>query len=234
MVAPVLRRTGGMRERTPPDAATDPSEPQWDEDARLLLRLIVGAVAVSDERGRAALRSWAREVPTGSPELVESRHATRHRVVGALTMAPRYATRAAAEARSLYGRSIGRALGRVRRLALRTSSGRALASRAMMVRARIGAEAALWEAIGQAEETRGRALVEAGVDAVSHFAFQQLVASPELRELVAEQSAGVTERLVATARGYSVEADTRVESAIRRLLRRPRRRGRADALPAGE
>ena len=93
---------------------------------------------------------------------------------------------------------------------------------------------ALWEAIGRAEETQGRALVETGVEVVSRFAFQQLAASPELRELVAEQSAGLTERLVATARGYSAEADTRVESAIRRLLRRPRRRGRADTPPAGE
>jgi len=205
-------------------------------DPRLLFRLAVGAAALGRERLVSELRSWDREVRAGGlPERLDGDHPARHRLVGAMVMAPGYVTGAARRARHAYARSAGRLVAPLGARWLRTEPGRRLSARAHALRERLELEVATWEVVGRVEEREGRALAHAGYEAASETFFRHLAQNPELRDLIAEQSAGLTRTFLTDVREIGASADTRVEAAIRRLLRRPPRPAPTGGpLPAGE
>jgi hypothetical protein len=205
-------------------------------DGRLLFRLSVGAVAVGTDRLVAELRSWdaqAREAVRDARSGAD--HPTRQRLVGALIMAPGYLRGASRQAGRLYGRTAERVLAPLGARLLRTERGRRSKARLDALRARFEAEVATWETLGRLEERDGRALAEVGLATATESFLERLAQNPELRELIAEQSAGLTRSLLDEAREVGVVADGRVEAAIRRLLRRPpRTRPTGEPVPAGE
>lgn len=190
-------------------------------DARLLLRLGLGALSVGEEELERALRSWSREARARAATVTDGdAHPIRHRVVGALVTAPTHTREAAARARRSYRRTVGPWVSAVGQLVARTAPGRRLRARARELRDRLRLESARWEVIGRAEESEARALVSVGREAITDAVFERLAEDPAIRDLVAEQSASLGEAVLEEARDFGESADERLESALRRVFRR--------------
>ena len=144
----------------------------------------------------------------------------RHRLIGALIMTPTYAEDATAHVRSVYRRTFAGLVATITDLVTRTRPGQRWHARAEALRGRLEREVDRWEVIGRVEEREGRAMAEVGLDAVLDGVFERLAEDPELRELIAEQSAGLSKDLLDEARDLTESADNRLESAVRRVFGR--------------
>jgi hypothetical protein len=76
------------------------------------------------------------------------------------------------------------------------------------------------ERVGEAEVQSSRALGTAALDSALESILDLLSSSPELRDLVKCQTAGVTNEVVNEIRERSVSSDTLIDAVVRKLLRR--------------
>ena len=91
----------------------------------------------------------------------------------------------------------------------------------LSLRLRVGAQMASWAEAGRREEHGGRALAREALSGYYELAMARVADSPELKQVIAEQSESLAESAVTTLRDGSARADDAVESVARRLL--PRR-----------
>lgn len=196
---------------------------------RLVLRLVAGCVSLAGGQLGAELRGWDR---AGRANALEAPSASRrlHQVVGLCVRGRHHVRSATARARGALVRRAARAAPLWRRLG-RTGFGRAVQSRARSWASRAREELALAEALGRVEEIEGRALAREAVQRVSGRLFEALGENPELRSLVAAQSATLTTVAVEELRTAVVDADSKLESSLHRWLEG--RRARLAALRSG-
>jgi hypothetical protein len=186
---------------------------------RLLLRAAVGAVALVRERvSRAAQPS-----PTGQERRAAVRSTgpqARHIVIGLFAAGPaltrrvlrRYTRRGPARAPSPADRMLVQVS--------RTRPARMVARWHRTARARLAHMATELAAVGAAEEREGRDLLAVVVSASVDEAVDRLAGNPQIRQVIREQSVGLTEGAVVEMREQSARADDFAEAAVRRLFHR--------------
>lgn len=191
-------------------------------DRRLRVRFLLGATSLGGQWLTDQLRSWDQELH-GAATVPSSNdgHPTRHRLLGALV---EMSSGAPPPVRSLRVREDGGTTtgdddsGTPRRWLARPVRG--LQRRAERLKGRIQARLARWERMGHAEEAEARALVRTGFRHTTAGVLDWLSQQPALRQMVAEQSVGLTRTVLDQMRDVAQDADARAESLIRRLLRR--------------
>jgi len=189
-----------------------------------LLRFAVGLAALGGERFTAILAtSSATAVPTTRAE--PAAPTPRHVALGLLL---RVFDRARGAPAQLGGRlsRIGR---RARRLGKPLSamlgrlpgSGRA-GTELDRWRRRGQAALARWAVDGAREEAEGRALARAALTTFREQALARVTDSPDLKQVIRDQSQGIAVTAMSELRDRSARADGLAEVAVRRLLgRRP-------------
>jgi hypothetical protein len=86
--------------------------------------------------------------------------------------------------------------------------------------AQIGAQVGAWAAVGRREEQKGRALAREALIGYYELAMARIADSPELKQVIGEQSQGLAVSAVTGLRDGSARADDAIETVARRLLRR--------------
>lgn len=205
-------------------AEHDSQEPQPDAWATVV-RLVAGGIGEGVDRvlqASAALDAMAAE-PDSGPMLVKENPDVMA-LVGLASELP-HLTASAAESAQRFAypvtRTVGVALNTVLYLAEVTGVAPFVAGLTEPTRTAIQEERERLTKVGTAEYARGRVLavysfeesIAAIVDLVSE--------SPELAELVREQTIGITGSAVNEVRQTGASADSLTEGVIRRLLRRP-------------
>jgi hypothetical protein len=204
-----------------------PGEERETDLIRPLFRFVVGLWTLTGERLGAILAApSAAGVP--APPLPDSRperSTPRHVALGLALRALDHARRTPAR----LGARLARATVPARRLAAPLSRLLARAPGAGRARAQLD----LWRTRGQAavtrlaidgarEEVEGRAMARAALTTIREQAFASLSESPDLKQVIRDQSEGVAVTAVTELRDRSARADTMAEGAVRRLLgRRP-------------
>jgi hypothetical protein len=79
-----------------------------------------------------------------------------------------------------------------------------------------------WERVGRDEVRKGETLAHIAVDHVRSAIFDELARSSQLKDLVREQSQGLTHSAIEEVRSVGAQADDRAEHLVRRLFRRTR------------
>jgi hypothetical protein len=186
--------------------------------------LILGTAEVAGERLVAALRLFDERRSSSGETLAWPAVAPRHVLVGALSSAPAGLRRAMARARPLAERT-GRVAGRgLRSLARLPGAGR-LQTASHEARARARTQLARWAAAGLQEEMASRSLARAVLPELFELGMARLADSPQLQELLQEQSEGLTAAAMNRLRAYSQGADQAAQGMVSRLLgRQPARR----------
>ena len=189
--------------------------------ARLLLRFAIGLAELGGERLTAVLRGFETArlaAPSVEPPAPVS---GRHVVLGALCAAPDWLSHKLHPNPSLVPvRRPGNRLGRL----VRRAPGMARARRyAAALGARTQAQLARWAEAGVHEEQAGRDLARRATRQIFANVMAQVAESPELQQVIEQQSGGVTTSAMNDLRESSARADKMVESVAGRLLhRRPR------------
>ena len=80
-----------------------------------------------------------------------------------------------------------------------------------------------WIARGRSEEPRSRLIARQGLGRTIDEVINHLAENPEIRDMVAQQSAGIAEEMVDGVRSRTVAADTILERLARGILNRPPR-----------
>jgi hypothetical protein len=158
------------------------------------------------------------EIPAGRLLL---RFAGRHVVIGALCDAPAWLAHQLHPTRGLM--PVRREQGRWARLArlARRAPGVAQATRyAEALEARGRAQLARWAELGAHEEQAGREIARLAIGVMFENAMSHVAESPELKQVIEEQSQGLTRSAMNDIRETSARADRLVESVARRLLGR--------------
>ena len=86
--------------------------------------------------------------------------------------------------------------------------------------------------IGEAEVQSSRALGMAALKDIYDDIIDLLADSPELRDLVATQTTGLTTEVIGEIRERTVSSDTMIDAVVRRILRRPTEPPEEMAVPA--
>jgi len=196
--------------------------------ARLLFRFTVGLAELVGEGLVTSLRVFEEtRQAAADPDVAETLpdFRARHVLIGAAAAAPAWFARRFARphhAGTLRELAPQRpASGRARRL-LGRAPGVARARRGYVsLRARVGVQLASWAEAGRREERGGRALAREALKGYYEIAMARVADSPELKQVIAEQSQTLAESAVADLRNGSARADDAIESVARRLL--PRR-----------
>jgi hypothetical protein len=196
-----------------------------------VLRFVLGMVALTEERFGAILATSS-AVAAPTPELPNVAPARRHAALGLLLEALELARLAPPAVRA----RLSRATAGMRRFAPRLVGTRRLLGRApgaaalnRGLRRRWSAaksRLAAWTVAGMREETEARALARAALITMRERAIARVAESPDLKQVIRDQSEGIAVTAVAELRERSAEADALAEGALRRLLGR-RRRDRA-------
>ena len=186
---------------------------------RLVFRFAVGAAEVAGERLAASLRVFeelrARSGETLPPPVL----APRHVLLGALCAAPAGLRGALARARPLAART-GRAADRGLRSLARVPGGWRMQVAYDQARARALTRLARWAQAGMQEEMAARSLARTAIPELFELATATLADSPDLQELLQEQSQGLTTAAMNRLRDYSQSADQAAQGLASRLLRR--------------
>jgi hypothetical protein len=185
---------------------------------RVLLRAAVGAVAMVRDRVNLAAASSRRPGSAREDDAPPPRPKARHVVIGLLASGPaltrrmlrRYAIRLSTRAPTPVDRMWAEAA--------RTRPARMFSRWHRAARARLGRVASDLAAIGAAEEREGRVLLTIAMTAAVDQALDLLAVSPQVQQVIREQSVGLTEGAVVEMRKQSARADDLAEAAIRRLL----------------
>lgn len=195
---------------------------------RLLFRFSVGLVELVGEGLVTSLRVFeeTRQADAADDDVQETlpRVRVRHVLIGAAAAAPTWLARRLARRRRVPAPLImepPRPLsGRARRLLAR-APGVERARRGLdSLRARASAQIASWAEAGRREEHGGRALAREALAGYQELAMARIADSPELKQVIAEQSQGLAVSAVTGLRDGSARADDTIESVARRLLRR--------------
>jgi hypothetical protein len=194
-------------------------------DARLVFRLVIGTARLGIDSLLAVLRVPNVEREDGRTD--ERTHSMEHRLIGFVVEVGGDLARASRSLGTVYARTLRRWVKR----GAATRPGRAAMRRARRAADAAATKLAHWEAVGLAEEAEGRRLAEEVIGAAIHTVFGEVSASPELQDLIAEQSAGLSRTAVRDLRERTAEADRRVESAVSRLWHPRRWRRRSVASP---
>jgi hypothetical protein len=193
---------------------------------RLALRFAVGTAEIAGERLAAALRVFEERRARGGEPVAFPPVAPRHVLLGALCAAPAGLQRALARARPLAERTGQVASDGLRWLA-RVPGGRRLEEATRAARARALIQIARWAAAGVREEMAARSLARTALPEVFELAMARLADSPDLQELLKDQSEGLTVAAMNRLREYSQGADQAAQGLASRLLHRgPRAAGR--------
>jgi hypothetical protein len=184
-------------------------------DARLIARLMLGSAALGGARLVQALHVLDRAPPEPSWSwLATPRQSWRHAVLGAALRAPRWLARGRARVRPLASGAAGwRGWRLVRRL-----PGHDRAARSWQAWRGRTAE---WAEAGWREEVAARALARATGAATIELAMSVIADSPEVRQVIEEQSSGMARSALSDLRDGGQRADALAERIARRLLGRP-------------
>jgi hypothetical protein len=207
------------RREAGPDQRTE--EPAEIPAGRLLLRFAVGAAELGIEGLAAALRQFEVERLAAPPVEPPAPLSGRHVVIGALCDAPAWLAHQLHPTRGLM--PVRREQGRWARLArlARRAPGVAQATRyAEALEARGRAQLARWAELGAHEEQAGREIARLAIGVMFENAMSHVAESPELKQVIEEQSQGLTRSAMNDIRETSARADRLVESVARRLLGR--------------
>jgi hypothetical protein len=194
----------------------------------LVLRFLLGTAEMTRERLVAALRvleQSSAEQPQSWLPL-----APRHVLLGALSAAPAGLRSAAARARPLAERS-GRMASRGLQSLARIPGGQRVQAACHDARVRTLAQLARWAVAGQREEAEARSLARTALPELFELAMSRLADSPDLQELLQEQSQGLTAAAMERLREQSRGADQAAQRLASRLLRRRRAARAALARP---
>lgn len=186
---------------------------------RLVFRFVLGTAEVAWERLVAALRVFEEGRARAGETLLRPPLAPRHVLVGALCAAPAGLQSALARARPLAERT-GQVAGRSLRALTRVPGGKRLQAASSAAAARTLTQIARWAEAGLQEEIAGRALARAVLPALFELAMARLADSPDLQELLQEQSEGLTAAAMNRLRAYSQGADQAAQGLASRLLHR--------------
>ena len=196
--------------------------------ARLLFRFTIGLAELVGEGLVTSLRVFEETRQAASdPDVADTlpNFRARHVLIGAAAAAPAWFARRLARPHRLGTpqelvprRSES---GRARRLLARAPGATRARRGYLTLRARVGVQLASWAEAGRREELGGRALAREALTGYYELAIARIADSPELKQVIAEQSQSLAESAVTTLRDGSARADDAVESVARRLL--PRR-----------
>jgi hypothetical protein len=214
-----------FREVEPVGSSPRPSPDLREGDrGRPLLRFAVGLAVLSGERFAAILAtSSTAPVPVTAepPAPPTPRHVALGLLLRALDRARGAPARLGARL-SPVGRRARRLAPPAARLLGRLPGAARANARLGLWRTRAEAALARWAAEGAREETEGRAVARAALTTIRERALARLTESPDLKQVIREQSEGLAETAVSELRERSARADRLAEGAVRRLLgRRP-------------
>jgi len=190
--------------------------------ATLLFRFGIGAAELAGERVVSALRSVdavisgvdAEAAPDGALE-------PRHALLGAIAALPAWArtrlARRQAAARPARGR-----IARAQTLLSKLPGARRARRRTDALRAHVEAQLLRWAVAGRREELAGRALAAETIRLATHELVSAVAESPELKQVIAEQSESLGASAMVELREGSARADTLAERVARQFLRRSR------------
>jgi hypothetical protein len=182
------------------------------------LRFAIGVAELGGEGLAAALRRFEAARVASPPVDRLAPASGRHVLLGALCTAPDWLSRKLHPHPTLVPKP--RPVGRWTRL-MRRAPGVAQAHRyAEAVGARAQAQLGRWAELGAREEQAGRDLARLAVGVMFENAMNRVAQSPELKQVIEEQSGGLTSSAMGELRESSARADQVVESVARRLLRR--------------
>jgi hypothetical protein len=184
---------------------------------RLTLRFVVGTVELVAERLAMALRVFDERRATCGETLAPP-VAPRHVLLGALSSAPAGLQRLLARARPLAVRTSRRA-GRSLHALARLPGGKRLEAACHDVVGRTAMQVARWAVVGQQEELAARSLARTALPDLFELAMARLADSPELEELLEEQTEGLAGTAVNVLREQSRGVDRAVQGWASRLLR---------------
>jgi hypothetical protein len=186
---------------------------------RLVLRFVVGTAEVAGGRLAAALRVLGERRAGCGETLPWPTLTSRHVLLGALCSAPAGLQSAVARARPLAERA-NRVAGRGLRSLARLPGGRRLQAACHEARARTETQIARWAMAGLQEEMAARSLARTALPQLFEVAIARLTDSPDLQELLQEQSQGLTAAAMKRLREYSQGADQAAQGLASRLLHR--------------
>jgi hypothetical protein len=188
---------------------------------RLLLRFAIGVAELGGEGLAAALRRFEAERLAAPPAEPPAPVSGRHVLIGALCDAPDWLAHKLHPTRGLmpvrrdqgHWARLARLVGRAPGIARATRYAQGLGARG---RAQLGR----WAALGAREEQAGRDLARRAVGTMFEDAMTRVAGSPELKQVIEEQSQGLTVSAMNELRESSARADRLVESVAGRLLGR--------------
>jgi len=189
---------------------------------RLLFRFGIGATELAGERVVSALRSVdalisgvdADPAPDGALE-------ARHALLGAIAALPAWA-RARLASRQAAARRVRGKIARAHGLFSKLPVARRARRRTDAWLARVEAQLVRWALAGRREEMAGRALAAETIRLATQELVSAVAESPELKQVIAEQSESLGVSAVTELREGSARADTLAERVARRFLRRSR------------
>jgi hypothetical protein len=188
--------------------------------ARLIFRFVVGGTALAEEWLAAALRALEElpppESPTGTVEAAPT--GPRAVLIGAVSSALRW--RPPAERLGPASRGAALVTRRGLRLLSRAPGGSYVQRHYRELRGELDEQLQRWAEEGARESLAGRRLARLATPSFFELVVGKLAASPELRGVIEEQSAGLAASSVAELRDRSEIADRVVERFVRRLLHR--------------
>lgn len=196
------------------------------ETGRLLLRFGLGFVSLARERVDSILAtSSAPEGPLPDRSLPDPQGAPapHHVGLGLLLEALEAARRAPAwlgDRVAEPARRLGPTVGRARRLLDRAPGAARVARGLRAWRARAESRLGRWAAAGASEQAEGRALARAALTTLRERAFAGIAESPDLKQVIRDQSEGIAVTAVAELRERSARADSLAEGAVRKLFGR--------------
>jgi hypothetical protein len=188
--------------------------------ARLLLRFAIGVAELGAEGLASALRRFEAARVATPPVEPLAPASGRHVLFGALCTAPDWLSRKLHPNPTLV--PVRRPSNRLARLARRMPGVGRAHRYAEAMGARAQAQLGRWAETGAREEQAGRDLARLAVGVMFENAMSRVSQSPELKQVIEEQSQGLTTSAMSELRESSANADRVVESVARRLLgRRP-------------
>ncbi len=184
--------------------------------SHLVLRFALGAFSLAGARLVAELRDP--ESAAAPPAELPLR--LRHHLLGAAILGSSAIASAAAATRLQWAARAGSLADRCGRFLAASRLGLRFDRELRRLVGNAAATAGRCAEIGRAEEQAGRRLAHAVAERAYQDAVARLGRSPELRHLVAQESAGLTRSAVGELRERCARADDRIESTVRRLRRR--------------
>jgi hypothetical protein len=191
-----------------------------DDDARpatagrRLFRFVVGVALIGPERLSMGL-GMLDELGPPAPITDAPPASPRHVFIGAVSRLPAGLARTRVRVTPLVQRW-GR---RSQRMAARALPRRAVAG-LRSLRQRMAARIASWQQVGQREEAAGRRLVDLALRVVPGSVMSAVSDSPDVRQFLQNETAGLTRNAIDRLRQTSARADDVSESVTRRVFGR--------------